>query len=377
MAEIVVTMNKLRSFFSIHLLENQHPALHGLRLGAIALVLAVHTTPLGEPSSWLPQITNRLWFGMDLFFVLSGFLIGSILHHILTNKGLREFPRFYVRRVFRILPLFYVVLAIRLITKGLAPATPDTLMREIFFVSNYQFKYHSVMRWDWSISLEEQFYLLSPFLMWGLHNVSRRTRNWLCGILFLTPFCFRVMEHVTNQFDFIIQLYMPTHMRFDSLITGIFLAYFVKENDSYLRRLFQSPSRSRLIAIAGIIPLAMAAALYPFSLRTNYGLAKIAVGTLTSIGYFPILLWGLYGAGPIHQLLSSKTARALATLGYGFYLVHIPVLEVIQENGPLWIAGWYFPLYISAIIGTFVCAYLLHLTVEKPALWLRQRWTES
>jgi peptidoglycan/LPS O-acetylase OafA/YrhL len=61
----------------------------------------------------------------------------------------------------------------------------------------------------------------------------------------------------------------------------------------------------------------------------------------------------------------------LTTLGYGFYLVHIPVLEVIQENGPLWIAGWYIPLYISAIIGTFVCAYLLHLTVEKPALWLR------
>src|SRR4051812_48980269 len=105
-------------FFALDLLDNRYPALHGLRVLAIVSVVQFHVTWIfgGEQSIAIDQdfMTSSLtvFFGMDLFFILSGFLIGSILLRSLQLNGTQNLRRFYLRRILRTFPSYYVILTI-------------------------------------------------------------------------------------------------------------------------------------------------------------------------------------------------------------------------------------------------------------------------
>jgi peptidoglycan/LPS O-acetylase OafA/YrhL len=362
--------------FAVNLLENRFPAVHGLRVLGILLVVACHSVPTGDSSSLFTSFRSRLWIGMDLFFLLSGFLIGTILLHLLETKGISSFPRFYVRRLFRTLPLYYVCLAVLAYKFGLSPTQQDNLYKEILLVTNYPYRTDYVMPWSWSLSLEEHFYLVSPLLFWVMLRIPERYRLPSLAVLFFVPLILRLATDVTSAADFVSRVYTPTHVRFDPLIAGAFLAYAVRTNGVALQAFYSHTGRSSMALVGGCLILALAAALYPHGFATNFKAASFSVGTLTSLGYLPVVLWAIYGGGSFHSLLGSFALRVTATLGYGLYLVHVPVLHLIGSRAPVAVTSHFVPLVLSTMVVSLLIAYVLHIIVEKPSLWLRARLTE-
>lgn len=170
--------------------ESRLPALDGLRGIAIALVLWHHLAAPALPAvseSWLGLLRVALglsWLGVNLFFVLSGFLIGGIL---LDHRGSPRLARaFYLRRALRILPLFYVTLLISLAAAAAgAPGSWQEFPAWVYglFLTNFALAW--VQHWDWlpfsvlwSLAVEEQFYLAAP---WIVRAVSPARLPWLAA----------------------------------------------------------------------------------------------------------------------------------------------------------------------------------------------------
>ena len=113
-------------------------------------------------------LSLTLFFGMDLFFVLSGFLIGTILLVSLERHGRQMVGNFYLRRAFRILPLYYVVLTVLALVTPLTALQRHHLPLEYLYLTNFVpdlQRTSVVMIWGWSLALEEQFYLIVPLLL--------------------------------------------------------------------------------------------------------------------------------------------------------------------------------------------------------------------
>jgi peptidoglycan/LPS O-acetylase OafA/YrhL len=210
------------------------PALDGLRGVAVLLVVVYH--------SWLMPIADGLdhiatslaalgWSGVQLFFVLSGFLITGIL--LDSKDGRNYFRNFYVRRVLRIFPLYYAVLALYLI---LAPAVlpprlqtpipkvPGQELWYVFYLSNFSMARLGVigapaLGLTWSLAVEEQFYLVWPLVVWLL------PRKWLlclCVALVILAFGWRTGMTLTGANP--IATYVMTQSEFGGLAVGAVLA---------------------------------------------------------------------------------------------------------------------------------------------------------
>src|SRR5579864_8349301 len=129
-----------RRFFELDLLDNRYPALHGLRVLAIVSVVQFHVTWIfaGEQgielnNDWVAS-SLAVFFGMDLFFMLSGFLIGSILLRSIETEGSQQIRRFYLRRIFRTFPSYYIVLTFLALTTALTVAQGKHLIYEYMYL---------------------------------------------------------------------------------------------------------------------------------------------------------------------------------------------------------------------------------------------------
>src|SRR6185295_18822017 len=136
-----------------------------------------------------------IFFGMDLFFILSGFLIGSILLRSLQLHGTQNIRRFYIRRIFRTFPSYYVLLTILALVLTLTAAQKKHLVFEYLYLTNFLplARPQVIMFWGWSLALEEQFYLTVPALFFVLHRLrSDRLRIQLLGALWLGALVIRL-----------------------------------------------------------------------------------------------------------------------------------------------------------------------------------------
>lgn len=392
-----------RKFYQLALLNNRYPALHGLRVIAVFIIVQVHMTstavfrdyPVGESLKWYSQ---ALWPGMDFFFVLSGFLIGTMLLHSLRENSHIRLGRFYIRRAFRIFPLYYLTLLI--ISQlpqapnlrphsGIVPHHDGIQWREWVYLTNYPMDTSNVMYWSWSLSVEEHFYLLVPFLLLGLRKLkSPKAQLKALGLLWTG--CLLIKLVTVYWFwpkklpiYFFTAIYFPTHTRYDALIAGIFAAYLHQLWPAKLGHFFRS-AKGRLLAgttTFGVLGLALTQfSVGELSLRESsyYLKGAFLVGTPTSVAFGILILWAVHDQP---KLLSRPIFLRIATLSYGIYLIHIPILEllvfprVVQPIldsgygfGTAWSLG--FLAAIPAVIGT---SYLLHLMLEKPMLHVREK----
>lgn len=378
-------LQSLKEALTPTFLPNHYPALHGLRVLAIVLVVQLHATAALHEIRIVSFTTLNLWFGMDLFFFLSGFLIGSMLLPEPTPEQRVNFLRFYARRAFRIVPAYLVVLTVFVWLFPPSAEVRANLWKEYLYLTNYVPPNPGkvLMPWAWSLALEEHFYLIVPALVFLLRALkSPRLQLATLTVLWLSAIPVRCWEYFAHgPWDYMRAmsvLYVRTHLRYDILIAGIFVACVQHHYPAALRRLLLR--RAPRLALIGLSLLGFSLLIFTRDIQIlwlPYNL--LCWGTITSVAYAPLVLWLLNHHSDASRFLSQPLFRQFATFGYGLYLVHVPVvyslcLPTIHRLGQHIHMPW--PLAWSLMVASSLAVsagfgYLVHVLVEKPALRLR------
>ena len=381
-------------FFALDLLDDRYPVLHGMRVVAIITVVGYHVTWIfmGEQGIKLDPLffaqSLTVFFGMDLFFVLSGFLIGSILLRSIDKSGTQDIGRFYVRRIFRTFPSYYVVLAVLALAFPLTAAQRHHLGWEVLYATNFLplMRGQTVMFWGWSLALEEQFYLTVPLLFFALQRLSSvRARLALLAALWASALAIRtaifLLHRPWTDGDLYGALYFRTHTRFDPLIAGILIAVVHQRWGPQLAAWLKAPFHRALVALPALGLLWLLLRPSIFGLENLQVVHLFAWGTLTSVMYFGLVPLALYTEGWVCRGLSAPLFRRMATLGYGVYLVHIPIIDHIMVPAAKaaqdrhWSMALVWPAAVTATMTLSLgVGYVMHILIEKPSLRLRERF---
>ena len=386
-------MNKA---LSLEKLDNRYPSLHGLRVLAIVSVVQFHVTWIfaGEQGIRLDRdftaSSLTVFFGMDLFFILSGFLIGLILLRSLAKTGTQSLKRFYIRRISRTFPSYYVVLTFLALTTSLTASQLRHLPWEYLYGTNFMslLRTDVIMFWGWSLALEEQFYLTVPILFFVVHRMkSDRARLALLVLVWLAALVIRLVVYYKRapwtDLALYEALYFRPHTRFDTLVAGIILAFVHHTWGERVTRWLVKPFHRALLGLMSFACLWLLVQPWMFGKEHVQIVHVFAWGTVTSVMYFGWLLLLIHGdtASWVHRALSAPFFRSIATLGYGVYLVHIPLCDYLivpmarameARHVPM-VVVWPVAL-VSLLASSMALAYVMHVVIEKPSLRLRERF---
>jgi peptidoglycan/LPS O-acetylase OafA/YrhL len=363
-------------------LRAQMPVLDALRGGAIALVLAHRFNVTSDPASLPARLTCALmefgWVGVQLFFVLSGFLITGIL---LDSRGHGGYYRaFFARRVLRIFPLYYAVLAAAFVVvplfTGQQPAGYQHQVWLWTYLSNWVGPFGfavAAFPHFWSLAVEEQFYLVWPFVV---RVAEGRALPIVCALLVIAALASRI---VLRALDVTVEApYVWTICRVDALALGAMAAWALRVPS--LAQAFAA--RPRALAI-GTMALFFAGAV------ATRGYPRVSVATQT-IGY-SILAWcsvvvlvlGVLAqarGGRLAALLSPAPLRSLGKYSYAMYIFHVPIHHQLgvrllarfgQTHPPLAVTLVYCAA-MSAV--TYAAAVVSYHVYEKRFLALKRRF---
>lgn len=317
--------------------EPRHkPELDGIRGIAIIAVMLSHGGPLIHRGGMISKLFVSAmipgWSGVELFFTLSGFLITGIL--LRTKHAENFFSSFYMRRILRISPIYYLTLTVILILaahsswwNSMLPAAERTRVSYYFYLQNWPIAWPhgielraNVIGHFWSLAVEEQFYLIWPLLVLLLPETGLL---WLCSVLLALAIPFRVLffHRIGGDYGFIHLL--PT--RIDGLLVGSICALLSRRNGRIPVRLVYSA----LATGGGII--GYIAVFHHHELVGTYRYME-------TIGYtgFALLSGGLIGLSqyPRPMLLKILRMRWLTETGkysYGIYVYHIPIYAVFDH----------------------------------------------
>ncbi|MDB4945632.1 MAG: acyltransferase 3 [Labilithrix sp.] len=384
-----------RSFLSLDLLDNRYPSLHGLRVLAIVSVVQFHVTWIFAAEQGIrldhdfTVSSLTVFFGMDLFFMLSGFLIGMILFRSLEKNGHQNLKRFYIRRVSRTFPAYYVVLTYLALTTALTASQLRHLPLEYVYATNFLslLRNDIIMFWGWSLALEEQFYLTVPILFFVLHRIKGDPLKltlllsvWLLALVIrLHVFLHRGPWSDLSLYE---ALYFRPHTRFDTLVAGIVLAFVHHRFGDRVTAWLKAPFHRALLGMMSLGCLWLLVQPWMFGNQHLQLVHVFAWGTVTSVMYFGWLLLLIHGDtdGFVHRLLSAPIFRRIATLGYGVYLVHIPICDQVIVPAARLLQNRHWPMVIVwplALAGLMLTslglAYVMHVLIEKPSLRIRER----
>ena len=330
-------------------------ALDGIRALAAILIVVFHCVAWVElvnprlnriwPLGWVQEFAAGCWIGVDVFFLLSGFLIGRILLEQF-KMGRVSLRAFYVRRVFRIFPAYYLVLTLSIVglvhCHSLAPIYGSASWRVILarspanylYLGNYLFggRVQNAMSWSWSLCIEEHFYLLLPPLLVVLFRYRRASQRWLFLAAFsFLPLLARAAAYVRNPTITVLnELYYRSHTHADGLFLGVLIAYFHVFHRDAFRRL-----AARVGAALPVMGGALIASVYwkggPLRLGAFAVVLQFAV---LAVGTGLFVINGLYLTNLTTRFLAWWGWRPIARLSYGIYLVHVFVVFAVRAWWP-------------------------------------------
>ena len=353
---------------------NRHPGLDLLRAIAISWVLLFHGITEGLGAA-LPGVARLGWMGVDLFFVLSGFLIGSQLLKDYAAGRTPALGAFYLRRAFRILPVFWVITALYFLSpalresRGIQPCWQFLTFTENFLIDvgrNRTFSH------AWSLCVEEHFYLLFPLLVWALmRRPSWKMTTVVCVVLVGGGMLLRAylwLNHVATNpggAPFVELIYYPTHTRLDGLRAGVVLAAL----RWFRPRLWQKAMEHAYPLLgAGLVSLAVA--INTAQGRTDFN-ASVFGFPLLSLSFALIVAACASPMGVLGRV-RIPGAGALATVTFSLYLSHKMTWHAVRTWWPGLVqhgGAQAFCVYAGAalLVGS-----LLYLGIERPFLRLRQ-----
>jgi peptidoglycan/LPS O-acetylase OafA/YrhL len=367
---------------------------NGLRGLAVALVFVCHYSYFWRPQHfWLAsKMSETLWVGVDLFFVLSGFLITGILYDSLQDPD--YFRNFYVRRALRIFPVFYGFFALLGVLIVLLHLHAERgMLAFVFYAGNLTMPFYNLGAHDpsvielarpghfmvignlshlWSLCLEEQFYLLWPAVVLWVRDRRRLMR--LCVAVSIATLALRLvlyplaMRTDPRLIEHHLLMY-STYTRCDTLLTGAWLALFLRGRALSLRQLRRASgwlfgTSAALLALGELAWRGHGIANGPFTLTAGY--------TLIAVASAAVILNALDDDGLLSRLLRNRALSALGIVSYGFYFYHVPVFGLWEDLGvnrpqlaPV------IPLLAFAV--TALLAWLSFRCFESPFLRLKRR----
>jgi peptidoglycan/LPS O-acetylase OafA/YrhL len=348
--------------------QDRIPALDGLRgLAVIVVILSRYQIYPLAPDGWF----ERLWVGLvslgyagvDLFFVLSGFLITSIL--IRHRDSERRFSSFYARRALRILPLYYALCFIVMVVMpaiGRGPEGGEPIYN-ILFLQNFKglldSPQHAFLGPTWSLAIEEQFYLIWPFLIWMLGPA--RAFYVIVAAVAATVLC-RAGLYL-NGFP-VEKIYLWSITRLDGIGLGSILAIAWAERDRYARVL-QFLRRQLTASATALMAIVVISALMPHASFLAFEPGMMLVGFLLVALVCTGMVLAALENPSFAAKFSAAPLRSCGRYSYAMYLIHTPVLitlgEVVRSR----------PLNIAlSLIATYVLAALSWHLFESRILSL-------
>lgn len=323
------------------------------------------------------------WIGVDLFFVLSGFLISGLLFSEYKKRGAISFKTFVIRRGFKIYPAFYVFLLLTGLSGYLVfhkHATLAHYLHDIFFIMNYE---HGVWDHTWSLAVEEHFYIFLPIFLLVVIRYSSNRRDpfrilpWATLAVGMLCIIFRAIsvDFGRPNFD---MAYVASHERMDALFFGVLLGYFYHFRPSVLEGMMRGTASRLAIAALSLFLLSFSY-FFPFE-HPNYMFSTIGF-TFIYLGFGGVLLLSLY----VHGILPRRIAWLAEKIGSLLAFAGIYSYSIYLWHGPIgaWFPGLmrralHFPTsrlgnFTAYFVASFVVGIMMSRLIEYPMLHLRDR----
>ena len=398
--------------------DSQTRVLDGFRALSILYVIVFHAFYLPQPAfvdlphfidfvETMPTYLNWVWHGdagVDMFFILSGFLITGLMLREQDRNGHVHVGRFYQHRVLRILPVY--VFAVMLYS------IPENSNRAYFwatllFVNNFLPLDKILIPWSWSLSIEAQFYLLFP-LLFVLLVKSRRPITWLVLLflgatlirylvilwyspLYLQPFFHHAIATPGHRPVLMFEkIYMNLYTRMGPLLLGVLMAWLYYRHHARVQGfLNRHAGLASALVVVGIVLAAAVTSVAVFNpniARSEaFNLHYMAwYRNLFSLGMALVLFMSLFGVGlgrVFYLVLSQRFWYPIAQSAYSTYLFHIPFLAVgywlvldgqvdnLTHLGLVEIAG----AIGLAMLFSFIFSLMIYLFIERPFMNIYKR----
>ncbi len=305
---------------------------------------------------------------MDTFFIMSGYLITSLLIKDWRENARINLYRFYIRRIYRLFPALLLMLSVYAVVAYFLTRPYGAELKAIFSALFYVMNWGRAFSWDmstylghtWSLSIEEQFYAVWPLLCLFLLWVGRARFRFMVCLLTLIGLASMLWRYqLAVQGAPVYRMYNGTDVRLDGLSFGCALAFLVNDRNSFSARAasYVSPILAPLLSLG----------LFVFGFQASYEdrqwyLWQSSVCVLLSTVLVACLV--VRRDTMIHHLYEWKPAVFLGRICYGLYIWHFPILVLMEDY-------WKTSLGARILVGvplTFLCAILTYYYVELPLM---------
>lgn len=342
-----------------------------LRGIAIILVLVRHR-------HLLDYTDNMGWIGVDLFFVLSGFLVSNLLFKEYQNTGRVQPLRFLIRRGFKIYPLYYLFLPIYMLRSYfLDHYEAKYFITEVFFIQNYACGFGYSFMAGWSLAIEEHFYILISVFAFIFTNIAyfstRKYPKYAFEILIISIMTACLIARIQYNINYpndTTYSFTTTHFRIDALLMGVLIAYYYAFKQNYL---IAFTSKIKPI----ILPIIMILLLFtPFIEPVSSFFVKTIGFTMVYIAFGLILTYFLCNTNiniQLNRLLTSFITNIISQIGvysYAIYLCHTFINMIAVRIG----INNHYIVFIIYFIGSISFGKLVANTIEIYFLRLRNKY---
>ncbi|MEO1435765.1 MAG: acyltransferase [Bacteroidota bacterium] len=352
--------------------ERQHiKVLDGLRGYAALLIVLAHAPRLADSDIWqsintLSVILKFGYIGVDIFFVLSGFLITRILIRE-KQAGTFSFKRFYLKRALRIFPIYYLTIflcGICITWKGIAYTAT--------YLSNYYFSYHTgphPLSHTWSLAVEEHYYLLWPLLI-GTCSLAWLRRNFLLWVCLFVTIGLALTLAICEPLVIRKIVYNATHFRILSIAFGSMLAFY----ESEVRAL----DRGQLIRLGALFLIVFGLATHiqfiPLLAFLPYEVWRLWLFAFSSTLLFVLVFRLEDGQSIFRWLFTNVVIRFIGKISYAVYLFHFPIFFWFElfpnQTGGRKVLLSEFMLPLALV---FLLPMLSYFLIERPLLKMKDR----
>lgn len=346
-----------------------------MRAIAISLVVFGHGWHF-FPANDFTLFAKHFWvFGVEIFFVLSGFLIGGILIKSLENEcTLQVIKIFWIRRWFRTLPNYYLFLFINVVGFGMFSDSFNWNYQYLFFLQNLAWMPERFFSVSWSLAVEEWFYLIIPPFVYLSYLAKNSIKNSILitalSIIFfvvlLRIYCAITLEYKWNE-----ELRMVVILRLDTLMYGVLLAYIAHYHQHLIKQIVKPAT------LIGFILLTISFITKLNGYQETHPIVAALMFPLTAISFacfIPILSsWKKCSFNSLSKFITS-----ISLWSYSLYLVHVPLLELSHLFVSKFINIYQTPLniivYICWLSLSVALSALIYRYWEQPTIKLREHF---